>query len=322
MPGFGDELKRFAPHAVILVMFLLGIFIIYSGSALINPARAQVDLGRVGEVVTDTVSGAAAERAGEIAEAELELESPAEVIEEVPEEELPPPESIEVEPEEQEITEEQERAIIAQYHTSSEGIGGKKFRDLNDFELRQNLDDIITMIFGASNEAAVSGLLPIFQRFQVMVSSPYEQIDDWNQPPWDSGARRYSPFDPPGIAGAPPIGIRPVPPFPNPLGVGVVRGPELTPTARQIAQLTVLKGVMGEPGSYFAILIPPDGRAEIRVTEGDSIATWPVGDTPANYIITEITLSGVKIINENKPAEVGLVHFRARTGMPEISISY
>lgn len=322
MPGLGDGLKRFAPYSLIFVLFLLGIFIVYTGSALVNPARAQVNLGRVGEVVTDTVSEAAAERAGEIAEAELELEGPGEVIEVVPEEELPPPESAELEPQEPELTEEQARQISAQYETSSEGIGGKNFRDLTDYELRQNLDDIINMLWGASSEELVSGLLPIFQRFQIMVSNPKEQVDDWVQPPWDSGTRRYSPFDPPGISGAPPIGIRPVPAFLNPMGPGIVQGPDLQPTAQQIALITVLKGVMGEPGSYFAILIPPGESTEIRVTQGDTIASWPIGDTPANYIVTEITLSGVKIINENRPAEVGLIQFAARTGIPEISISY
>lgn len=326
-PDKREKAKRPGQLALIVLVLAAAVVVTLTQFGAVAPVQAQVNLGRVGETVTDTVGEAASETAGRYAEAEQEIENPTPVEAggDMGTEALEPAEVVEVAPEE-EISEEMAQVITEQYYTSSEGISGKKFVELTDDEIRANLDEIVTALSGSSNEIYVNALLPIFQRFQVMVSPPVDQVEDFEQPPWESGERRYSPFDPPGIAGpGPGFGIEPVPPFTReePYGPGGQTGPELVIDAEMIAQLTRLKGVLSEGDSYVAILTIQGVEQRVRV--GDYLMYSPgqvlvIGED--KYVVTEISMNSVKIQTENDTSDTGIIYFGARTQIQNFSISY
>lgn len=324
MLGNGDKIKKLVPHALIVLLLILGVVLLYAEFGAVSPVQAQVNLGQIGSTITETIGEAASETAGEYAEAEAEIEGAVPEPEPVDEDELPPPESVEVEPEVI-LSQEQAEVLLEQFYTSTEGIGGKHFMDLEDDEIWASLNDIVIQLAGVDNPAFVDGLMPIFQRFQIMVRPPVDQVSDWEQPPWESGERRYSPFDAPGMVGPHDgLGTRPLPPFPseNVYGPGVVRGPEPTVTAAMVASLIRLKGVLAEGDNYVAILLMQGQEQRVKVGDhilvGGQVLT--IGDK--TWIITEIDMNSVKIETDGDPNDVGVIHFGERTQIQNFSISY
>jgi len=313
-------LLRLLPYAGILVLLVAGYFVLFhSGLGSMPSAQAQVNYPRIGEQVVEGVTEAAAEHEAGLAGAGREVEAPgsAEVVEErepeaVPSRELPPGESAEPEAEEAKGP----PVYVGPgslYYTSSEGIGGKSFADLEPQELREFLMSIPEI---GGSVTQVDSLMPLLLRFQTMAkpSEPYPQA---GVPPWQSGWRRYSPFDP---IGGPATAIAPraraVPPFPPLVRVEgrEVRGP----TAQQVADALRLVGVMGEPGAYLVIL---SGFGYEKVlTVGEEIHR--IGDFA--YVVTDISLGEVRIARVGKPDDVGLIQFTPRegSGISELSITY
>jgi hypothetical protein len=322
-PDFEERAKKLAPYAVIILVLAVGVIFIIPQFGAVRPVQAQVNLGRVGNVVTETVGEAASETAGEYAQTQNEIENPTLQPAGNPEEtapaETPATEPVAVNAEEEVLSEEEAQAMREQFYTSSEGIGGKHFTELNDIEIRAGLDEIITTLSGSRNDMFVDALLPIFQRFQIMVKPPVDQVNDWALPPWESGERRYSPFDMPGMAGAGAgLELEPLPPFPNievygaPLGEN--KGPDIT--AAMVAMLLRLKGVLADGNEYVAIILVYDQEKRLKVGE----EVWNSGQQ--SYIVTEIDMSSVKIQAADDSSDVGVVHFGTRAQIQNFSISY
>lgn len=316
------QIARLIPYLSIGVLLVASYFILFhSGTGFMQSAQAQVDVGRVGEQIVETVTEAAGERQGELAEAEQEMadpgitedeEEPMEVPEEIAPEDLPPGES--AEPEE----EEREPVYIgpeSPYYTSSEGLSGSSLESLPSDELRTLLLMLPQM---QGNEGALDTLMPIIQRFQLMIQPPlaYERFE--GEPPWMSDSARYSPFDPVGLQPPPPRSQRPVPPFrPIPGVEGPTQGPDIT--AQMVANNINLVGVMGEEGEYLAIL--DIGGDQKVVSVGDEIGRR--GEYA--YLVDEISFGQVRIVREGRPEDTGIIFFTEQAGaggVQEISIAY
>ncbi|MCX6646496.1 MAG: hypothetical protein NTY09_09085 [bacterium] len=144
-PDYGERAKKLAPYAVIILVLTVGVILVIPQFGAVRPVQAQVNLGQVGNVVTETVGEAASETAGEYAQTQNEIENPtpqpAENQEETAPSEIPATEPVAVNAEEVELSEEEAQAMREQFYTSSEGISGKHFTELSDPEIRQSLDE-------------------------------------------------------------------------------------------------------------------------------------------------------------------------------------
>jgi len=299
----------FVPYAAIFAVLIISYFVLFhTGLGSINSAQAQVNLGKVGEVVVDTVTEAATEKQGELSEATGELESPGSTVEEGEGEEIPVDLPADAAPAKGEPL---DTGPGSAYYMSREGLGGKNITELND----QELATYILRLTEVSGNISYLGLaMPIMKRFQVMVSPP-EDITE--QGVWLSGTRRYSPFD--AIGGGPSkvtgLAVRPVPPFQPLEDIVDKKGPEIT--AQQAARAIKLVGVMGQEGEYFAILNIIGDEKIVRVD--DELGPY----LDQTYRVMEISMDAVRIANVAYPNDVGIVSFVERdvSGIIEFSIS-
>ncbi len=318
-----DKLGRIAPYATIVILLVVSYFALFhSGNGFMQTASAQTQPGRIGEAITDTVTGAAAEHSGDIAEVEAELDSPASMEEEtepagppeIDEADLPPGESAElgVDAGGQTVIDIREGTP---YYTNAEGVGGNEFIEMDEDEIRLILMEVDAIM---GSEAIVNSLMPLVLRFQEMVSPPVDPRTFGENPPWTSESRRYSPFDPVGIQGGPIRRSEAVPPFRNPLpGIDVVVDqPEIN--AEMVAQSISLVGVIGEPGSYQAILTA--FGYERRVAIGDEVITI----SEKTYIISDISLLNIIITDNSNERDTAVIPFieQERAGIAEMSFSY
>jgi len=312
-PAF--KLTSAVPYIAIIAVVAVGYFVLFhTGVGSINSAQAQVNPGRIGDAIVDTVTGAAAESEAELSEAmgELEdtgpdmgLEEGSEIAVDVPSAELE---------EMVEIMEELYTGEGSAYFTSREGLGGKKLIELSQAELAA---DLLNLSEIGGNLQYLGLALPIMTRFQAMVSPPYEIGQD---KPWlVSGTRRYSPFDmitvgrpvtQPNVTG-------PIPPIHSPYEDE--EGPDDRPeiSAVQVAQALKLVGVMGEADGYFAIINAQGSESIYRA--GDKMGPY----MNQTYIVTEITLDAVRIVNNAFPSDTAMIQFFERdiSGIREFSIS-
>jgi len=301
----------FVPYAAIVAVLIISYFVLFhTGLGSINSAQAQVNLGKVGEVVVDTVTEAATEKQAELNEATGELESPGSTAEEGEGggEEVPVGQPADSGTAKGEPT---DTGPGSAYYMSREGLGGKNITELNEQELATY---ILQLTEVGGNTEYLELAMPIMERFQVMVSPP-EVITE--EGVWLSGTRRYSPFDPVGggptkVAGP---ATKPIPPFQPMEELAGKKGPEIT--AEQAARAIKLVGVMGEEGEYFAILNILGDEKIVRV--GDELGPY----LEQTYTVLEISLDAVKIANIAYPSDVGIVSFVERdvSGIIEFSIS-
>jgi len=321
-PDYGERAKKFAPYAVIILVLAVGVIFVVSQFGAVGPVQAQVNLGRVGNVVTETVGEAASETAGDYAQTQNEIENPtpppAENQEVTEPAGTPGPEPVAVAPVE-ELTPEEAQKMKEQFYTSTEGIGGKHFTELSDMEIRVSLDEIVTTLAGTQNELFVDALMPIFERFQIMVKPPVDQVNDWALPPWESGERRYSPFDMPGMPNpGTGLGLEPLPPFTNTQVYGEPPGENKGPdiTAEMVAMVMRLKGVLADGNEFIAIVQVLNEEKRFKV--GDEV----FNSGQKSYVVTEIDMSSVKIQAADDSSDVGIIHFGTRTQIQNFSISY
>jgi hypothetical protein len=225
---------------------------------------------------------------------------------------LPPGES--AEPEE----EEGEPIYIgpeSPYYTSSQGLGGMELEDLSADELRALLLRLPQL---QGMESALNTLVPVLQRFQLMIQPPLTLDDFHGEPPWMSTSTRYSPFDPVGLQPPTMRRQRPVPPFQPIPGVPAgPTGPDIT--AQMVANNINLVGVLGEAGSYLAIL--DIGGDQKVVGVGDEIGRR--GEYA--YVVDEISFGQVRIAREGRPEDTGIIFFTEQAGtggVQELSIAY
>ncbi len=309
------RLEQMMPYAVIAVLLIVGYFILFHTGN--NTAQAQVNPGRVGEAVVEQITGAATERSAEIAEVEAELEDPGSTGMDFEEEEIDITPSEDMAGDSVELIEEPEEEMVSvmDFSLSSEGLGGKYINDLDQEELSQYLFQLEDT---QGDPRCVNQLIPILQRFQVMTSPPrsWMHLEEDETPPWLSESRRYSPFDPVGGGGgaAPSMLGHPIPPFP-PIERGVDYV-ETGLTAQQVARSIKLVGVMGEAGDYMAILSAYGEDVVLNV--GDEVITRE----NQTFIVEEISQTGVRIMNQARPQDKGLIQFveQELSGI-EISIS-
>ncbi len=306
---------RYFGYAAVFVLAIAGYFVLFQpGFGVLESARAQVNPVRIGESVAETITehgGAssldtAAEQMAEEAVREQEAEGIPGI--EIPEE-LPPGESAEA-----------AQVSIAggvelpTYYISYEGLGGQDFRDMEDEELREAL----MLVPEVRGEARIADLMmPILRRFQVMTSPPTPDPVGDEVPAWDSGMRRYSPFDALGRDGGTiPGPIHSIPPFPPlDLGEGPVSPDE--PTAGQVARMLTIVGIIGEPGNYRAIIA---GGGQQRLFQvGDVVEATE----RTSFVVEEITMSAVVIANETRSGDRAPILFtESDPGISGISISF
>jgi len=304
-------------HTVRIISISLGVILLASiaafltpGIGSLHPAGAQVNLQKIQEQTVGTISEGMSKTSLEQPQGE---ETPQPATPESPQptmpEQLPPGESAEdlAQPPAQTF----DTGEGSPYYISCEGLGGKHIADLDSETMRSLLAQLPQV---QGNQEILDTLMPIMERFQVMVRPPMEKFEK-GQEPWESGAKRYSPFDPAG-GGAPPPRMTPVPPFP-PIAQKETGKPREEPTATDVASRLKLVGILGGEGNYVAIL--KMGTEEKRVSIGDELVR--IGE--AKFVIGDITLNAVKIINATRPTEpAGIVQFSGRQGISNISISY
>jgi hypothetical protein len=204
------------------------------------------------------------------------------------------------------------------YYVNSEGVGGPALTELTRADFLAAIEKVPEFQAAPpeAKPALLQSLIPVLFRFQVMVTPPkdYKEIRPGQKTPWSAGnLRRYSPFDIVG-GGGPPIGkTKPVPPFPP---LVQLNEPKNVVTSSQIASGLKLVGVVGEEGHYLAILT--GAGQEKRLAIGDEIIR--IGDD--SFIVSDITLSSVRISNKKRPADQALIQFVSRQGIENVSISY
>jgi len=318
------KVARLWPYLTIAALIVVSYLVLFHTDLWrMSPAQAQVNVGKVGEAVTEQVTGAAAEHNADLSQAEAATESGETPQASTPQTETPAegeavPSIGEPIGESAQAGGEGEAAAppsAESYSISSEGVGGRKLIDLTNEEIRQGLLDLTDV--GGSEQIA-DALMPIILRFKIMVSPPenYGQLPD-TQLPWKSTSTRYSPFDPVGVRTAQPAGAgHPIPPFPP----VVSTTPETTRariTAQQVADNIKLKGVMGEAGDYLAILTLPTGEKIVKV--GDEIGTLQ----DITFIVDDISLNSVRIRNTKKEDDKGVIQFveEESIGVTEFSMS-
>ncbi len=321
---FHGKVSRLWPYLAIAALIVISYLVLFHTDLLrMSPAQAQVNVGKVGEAVTEQVTGAAAEHNADLSQAEAATESG-----ETPQASTPQtgtPAEGEAAPSIGEPIGESAQAggeadaaappSAASYSISTEGIGGKKLIDLTNEEIRQGL---LSLTDVGGSEQITNALMPIILRFKIMVSPPenYAQLPD-SQLPWKSTSTRYSPFDPVGVRTSQPAGAgHAMPPFPP----VVSTTPETTRpriTAQQVADAIKLKGVMGEAGDYLAILTLPTGEKIVKV--GDEVGTLQ----DITFVVDEISLNSVRIRNVKKEDDKGVIQFveEESIGVTEFSIS-
>jgi len=314
-----DRLSRYAPYATIFVLLVVSYFALFhSGVGFTNSANAQVNLGRVGEAAAETATGAASEHAADIAEVEGGLETPVdEGVEPDTDEPIPagdaPAESVEIISDGRYMPDTGPGTI---WFTDPTGIDGTRIYDLTPQEM---FDSLLALEDLQGSVEAATSMMPILLRFQTMVSPPMESwVED--EEPWVSGERRYSPFDPVGMGDPTPTRrYEPVPPFQNPLP-GLVQTDHTADmiNAQSVAASLSLIGVFGDVGDYRAIISA--GEYEKTVGVGEELITI----SQKTYIVEEITLLNIKIVNVDRPDDTALISFidQERSGISELSFSY
>jgi len=325
-----DVIRKYLPYGVIAALILVsGFILLRSESGLVGSVQAQTNPQAIGDTIVDTVTGAAAEHNAEIAEAEREIETAGDEPEPVEEEMAPSLEDVlgETAVPEMQGAPEVEPVFVgpgSPYYTSSEGLGGLNIVEMTYDELYRALF-LLNEIQAAPNQTgAVSQLLPVVTRFQHMVTPPREVVEgvginEEEDIPWESGARRYSPFDPVGVDSGVPSGrATPLPPFSFDItgrDISTVdEGPECS--ASNVASSLTLKGVIGEVGNYRCILEGMGEEKELGV--GEEVVYL----CEKHYIVMEITLTMVVIADETDMSNRGVVQFGSREGISGISISY
>jgi len=314
--------SRIIPVATIVV--LLGavyVFMFRSDPGLVQSASAQVNPQRIGESITQQIEQApksSLESAGgQASPPPAAGETPAgEEIPVIPAENAPG-ETAQLPAAESGAVNVSDTQPGGKYYLDSEGVGGTKFTDLD----AASVQALVLQIPDIARESPevqrilLDTLMPILLRFRTMVSPPkqFENIGTEQTVPWKSDSNRYSPFDIIG-GGGPPVGAtQPVPPFPPLEQTG---GPqEQGPNAQQVASAFKLVGIIGEPGNYQAIL---SGPKELQVRVGDEFVT--VGET--TFMVADITIVAVRIVNKAQAGDQGLIQFVSREGIADVSISY
>lgn len=305
--------------AIAILVIASGFVVFSSRSGLMQEASAQVNVPKIGEQVGQQVT----ESGGRTSLDQAREEEPPTTEQELAGEQeittIAPPEDMPGETAELPGTEktfvQYDLGPGSPYYISREGIGGKRFTELTPDELYEQLSKVsmVAQQPEPARKIMMEILMPVMLRFQYMVS-PKPELKPGEKEPWVSGARRYSPFDVVG-GGGPPVGpTKPVPPFPPLEQVGglVSQGP----SAQQVASAIRIIGILGEEGSYLAILNV--AGVEKKVSVGDEVATV---DESA-FVVTEITMNAVRIANRARPADQGLIQFTSRKGIADISISY
>jgi len=321
-------ITRFVPYAIGLVVLIVGFMGLRSGLGLVGPASAQVNVQRVGEAAAEQATGAprsSLEQAGEAATAApAEGENPAggevsaggagELV-------LNEPANV---PGETAAPADQTPAVVyetgpgTRFYVSEAGVGGVDIRDTDVPTLRSFFGQM--ELIAVQPEPIRNSLIElgtsIMSRFQAMVSPPWDPkwLQAGETPPWLADTHRYSPFDPVGGGGPTAGPTKPVPPFPPLERTGGARQVEIT--AVQIAAGIELRGVLGEPGNYRAIL--RSGSTELNLGVGEDLVT--IGDT--TFVVTEVNLGSVRIASDKRPSDQALIQFVSRAGIADISISY
>ena len=314
------------PFVVVAIVIVAG-YLAASYFGTIQSANAQVNYGRIGQTVTEQITENAGrssldQAGGQPLEGAPEGAPSAGGAEGVvlggpgsfppvgetaePANEGAPPVTYDISP-------------GSQYYTSSEDIGGQRVQDLAPATLRALVAQI-PLVTSQPDEnyrqLIIATLVPILERFQVMVRAPAQAGSfPVGKGPWDSGSRRYSPFDIVGGGGPPPGRSTPVPPFPPLQQEGGGQKAE-GPTAADVASALKLVGVLGQPGNYTAILT--GAGVEKRLAIGDEVGK--IGDVV--FIVTDISMSSVRIANQARPNDQGLIQFVSRQGIADISLSY
>lgn len=311
-------LLRLILPAVFGVLLVAGYLVLSQpGLGVLPSAQAQVNVQRIGESVAETVTeegsktslDVAAEQTGEEGEATEEEEEVQPGVEpiEFEEGELPPGETAELGGGEEEA--------FPLPSISTEGVGGTPIADLSPDEMREMLEELPET---GGSKRVIDALMPILRRFQVMVSPPWSSPREFGaeRKPWEADSRRYSPFDPVGqrTPGAR-ARVEAIPPFPG-FGGEERPGEKEHPTVEQFVRTLSLRGVVGEPGNYRAIISGQGQERQFGV--GEEIAT--VGDSV--FVVKEITMNGVRIENAAFSGEEALLQFVERTGIADVSISY
>lgn len=314
--------RLFASVAALLL--LAGWVVLFQpGYGIVQSASAQVNIQKVGEAVTETVGEAAGQSAQNLAGGEPSAPEQGEESAAGPEgivlnpPENVPGESAELAPEEE--TKVYDTGPGSMYYIDCSMVGGPSIVDLDAETLRAQIAQIETVASAPepARTAMIDTLFPILRRFQDMVSPPWDikSLKEGESPPWLlADSRRYSPFDVVGGGGPPAAAGKPVPPFPPLEQVG---GQQPQVTSAQVASALRLVGVVGEPGSYLAVLRGPGGE-ELRLGVGDEVTRQ--GD--AVFIVTDISLAAVRIANRARPNDQALVQFVSREGIADMSISY
>ncbi len=276
-----DKAARYVPFAAIVVLAVVSYFVLFQpGFGIINQASAQVNPVAIGEDLAEQLS----ETAGRTS---LDEAAPEEEVEDVPPVEISQPGGT--------------WGGDQRYTISDENVRGTDFKDLTHEEIRERLY-LLPELLG--NDDLIDKAMSVLIRFQTMVKPPWEWTEG-EELIWESGARRYSPFDPVGMRNPPdPRLTVPTPPFP-PLedDGGIIRTDE--PTAHQAAMAAVVVGVLGEPGNFLAIIEGGGERRQLRL--GDEIQATE----RTTFVVTEISPSGVVIQNISRTGDVGRINFGA-----------
>jgi hypothetical protein len=325
-----SALPRVLPLAGLAITLVAGFFILFgSGYGGAQVASAQVNFPKIGEQVAGQVSESAGKSsvsqapdqaappptalAGETAPGEMSAgmtESEVSTLEGIP------GESATSSGAGDQVV--YDTSPGSAWYVNGEGVGSVKLTDLTTDQLLSEIQKIPEYAAAPDKAKAtlLQTLMPILERFQVMVSPPIKltELKPGEKPPWEAGnLRRYSPFDVVGGGGPPPGKTTPIPPFPP---LTQQNKPKNLVSASQLAAGLKLVGVLGEPGSYQAILTGAGMEKRLRV--GDELTK--VGEE--SFIISDITMSSVRISNKERPADQALVQFVSRSGIADVSISY
>lgn len=289
-----DKIARYVPFAAIVVLVVVSYFVLFQpGFGIINQASAQINPVAIGEDLAEQLSETAGSTSlDDAAEQPSEEAAPEDIFEtgDPPPVEISPPGGT--------------GGGELRYTISDEDVGGTDFKDLTPEEIRERLYLLPEL---RRNDVLIEKAMPILIRFQTMVKPPWEWTEEDEEGPWESGARRYSPFDPVGLRdpsegqGLPRFAMPPFPPLDEEGGTT----PRGEPTAHQVALASVVVGVLGEPGNFLAIIEGGGERRHLRI--GDEIQATEI----TTFVVTEISPGGVIIQNISRTGDVGRIKFRA-----------
>lgn len=283
-----DKFARYVPFAAIVVLVVVSYFVMFQpGFGIINEASAQINPVAIGEDLAGQLSETAGRTSlDDAVEQPAEEAAPVDILETGA---TPPSVGT--------------AGSELQYTISDADVGGTDFKDLTPEEIREHLYQLPEL---RGSDVLIDKAMPVLIRFQTMVKPPWEWTEEGDDPV-ESGARRYSPFDPVGLRHGPrgprvtPFAMPPFPPLEDTGGLPE-RG---EPNAYEAALASVVVGILGEPGNFLAIIEGGGERRQLRI--GDEIQATE----RTTFVVTEISPSGVTIQNIHRTGDIGRIKFRS-----------